>query len=261
MQLRRFPRVLYVAGVRGFCRPLPNDSATAPARKHRIERTFWRRRLERIRQICAEYGSTLTDANLVPGLIPRQWAGAPAPYRGSTLFLSKGSGRGRRGRRLPRPVARHAAGRGTSAAPLAGRHRGAVPARRSAPAEAGHCGAPGRRPDGFRLKHWASFHRPQDGRAGRDLPSERTFRFHTPGVQLASLPDAQLVARCRAGDEDAWRELVSRFSRYVFAICSSGVPAAAGGLGGGLPGGLRRARISTSKSSATTRRSAPGSGS
>jgi RNA polymerase sigma factor (sigma-70 family) len=30
--------------------------------------------------------------------------------------------------------------------------------------------------------------------------------------------DAQLVARCRAGDEDAWRELVERFSRYVFAI-------------------------------------------
>ena len=38
-------------------------------------------------------------------------------------------------------------------------------------------------------------------------------------MQLASLPDAQLVARCRAGDEDAWRELVTRFSRYVYAIC------------------------------------------
>jgi RNA polymerase sigma factor (sigma-70 family) len=38
-------------------------------------------------------------------------------------------------------------------------------------------------------------------------------------VQLASLPDAQIVARCRSGDEDAWRELVSRFSRYVYAIC------------------------------------------
>jgi RNA polymerase sigma factor (sigma-70 family) len=37
-------------------------------------------------------------------------------------------------------------------------------------------------------------------------------------VQLASLPDAQLVARCRRGDEDAWRELVQRFSRYVYAI-------------------------------------------
>ena len=39
-------------------------------------------------------------------------------------------------------------------------------------------------------------------------------------MQLTSLPDAQLVARCRTGDEDAWRELVSRFSRYVFAICA-----------------------------------------
>jgi RNA polymerase sigma factor (sigma-70 family) len=30
--------------------------------------------------------------------------------------------------------------------------------------------------------------------------------------------DAQLVARCRQGDDDAWRELVERFSRYVYAI-------------------------------------------
>jgi RNA polymerase sigma factor (sigma-70 family) len=34
----------------------------------------------------------------------------------------------------------------------------------------------------------------------------------------AALSDAELVARCRAGDEDAWRELVPRFSRYVYAI-------------------------------------------
>jgi RNA polymerase sigma factor (sigma-70 family) len=45
------------------------------------------------------------------------------------------------------------------------------------------------------------------------------LRFHTLAVQIASLPDAQLVARCRKGDEDAWRELVTRFSRYVYAIC------------------------------------------
>ena len=32
------------------------------------------------------------------------------------------------------------------------------------------------------------------------------------------LTDAQLVARCRAGDHEAWRELVDRFSRYVYAI-------------------------------------------
>jgi RNA polymerase sigma factor (sigma-70 family) len=31
--------------------------------------------------------------------------------------------------------------------------------------------------------------------------------------------DAALVARCRAGDQTAWNELVERFSRYVFAIC------------------------------------------
>jgi RNA polymerase sigma factor (sigma-70 family) len=34
--------------------------------------------------------------------------------------------------------------------------------------------------------------------------------------------DAQVVARCRAGDEAAWNELVERFSRYVYAICVQG---------------------------------------
>jgi RNA polymerase sigma-70 factor (ECF subfamily) len=33
------------------------------------------------------------------------------------------------------------------------------------------------------------------------------------------MTDAELVARCRAGDHDAWRQLVERFSRYVYAIC------------------------------------------
>jgi RNA polymerase sigma factor (sigma-70 family) len=60
----------------------------------------------------------------------------------------------------------------------------------------------------------------QNGRAARVLPSGLEFGDHVRAVQLTSLPDAQLVARCRRGDEDAWRELVSRFSRYVFAICS-----------------------------------------
>jgi RNA polymerase sigma-70 factor (ECF subfamily) len=32
------------------------------------------------------------------------------------------------------------------------------------------------------------------------------------------LTDARLVARCRGGDEEAWRTLVDRFSRYVYAI-------------------------------------------
>ena len=34
--------------------------------------------------------------------------------------------------------------------------------------------------------------------------------------------DAHLVARCREGDDDAWRELVERFSRYVYAIAVQG---------------------------------------
>jgi RNA polymerase sigma-70 factor (ECF subfamily) len=33
-----------------------------------------------------------------------------------------------------------------------------------------------------------------------------------------ALSDAELVARCRNGDHDAWRELVERYSRYVYAI-------------------------------------------
>jgi RNA polymerase sigma factor (sigma-70 family) len=39
---------------------------------------------------------------------------------------------------------------------------------------------------------------------------------------VASLSDAQLVARCRAGDQAAWSELVNRFSRYVYAIIGQG---------------------------------------
>ena len=34
----------------------------------------------------------------------------------------------------------------------------------------------------------------------------------------STLTDRQLVARCRAGDQAAWSELVERFSRYVYAI-------------------------------------------
>src|SRR2546423_13208788 len=33
---------------------------------------------------------------------------------------------------------------------------------------------------------------------------------------------AELVARCRAGDEAAWSGLVERFSRYVYAIAVQG---------------------------------------
>jgi RNA polymerase sigma factor (sigma-70 family) len=37
-------------------------------------------------------------------------------------------------------------------------------------------------------------------------------------VSSPSVSDAQLVARCRSGDHQAWYELVERFSRYVYAI-------------------------------------------
>jgi RNA polymerase sigma factor (sigma-70 family) len=40
---------------------------------------------------------------------------------------------------------------------------------------------------------------------------------------LPQLPtDADLVARCRQGEGEAWNLLVERFSRYVFAICAQG---------------------------------------
>src|SRR3954451_12568907 len=39
-------------------------------------------------------------------------------------------------------------------------------------------------------------------------------------MSLALIADADLVARCRAGDQAAWNELVNRFSRYVYAITS-----------------------------------------
>jgi RNA polymerase sigma factor (sigma-70 family) len=35
----------------------------------------------------------------------------------------------------------------------------------------------------------------------------------------STISDRELVARCRAGDQQAWNELVERFSRYVYAIC------------------------------------------
>jgi len=37
-------------------------------------------------------------------------------------------------------------------------------------------------------------------------------------VAASAITDAGLVARCRAGDDEAWEELVRRFSRYVLAI-------------------------------------------
>jgi RNA polymerase sigma-70 factor (ECF subfamily) len=41
-------------------------------------------------------------------------------------------------------------------------------------------------------------------------------------METAGQTDAQLVARCRAGEAGAWNAFVERFSRYVFAICGRG---------------------------------------
>ena len=49
-------------------------------------------------------------------------------------------------------------------------------------------------------------------------PPPRTFVEST----AAPPPEAELLARCRTGDEAAWRELVGRFSRYVYAIAVRG---------------------------------------
>jgi RNA polymerase sigma-70 factor (ECF subfamily) len=51
------------------------------------------------------------------------------------------------------------------------------------------------------------------------FPLVRTSGFML-SMSLSALGDAELVALCRAGDQDAWRELVSRFSRYVYAIAT-----------------------------------------
>src|SRR5262245_40892435 len=40
--------------------------------------------------------------------------------------------------------------------------------------------------------------------------------------RASGLSDAELVRACRAGDADAWNELVERYSRYVYAIAVRG---------------------------------------
>jgi RNA polymerase sigma-70 factor (ECF subfamily) len=44
----------------------------------------------------------------------------------------------------------------------------------------------------------------------------------SPELTTSEVSDSALVARCRVGDDDAWRELVDRFSRYVYAIAVQG---------------------------------------
>src|SRR3977135_2836256 len=45
---------------------------------------------------------------------------------------------------------------------------------------------------------------------------------HEPPLVAGTTTDAELVSRCRSGDQAAWNELVERFSRYVYAICTQG---------------------------------------
>jgi RNA polymerase sigma factor (sigma-70 family) len=41
-------------------------------------------------------------------------------------------------------------------------------------------------------------------------------------TRFANVTDGDLVRACRAGDQDAWSELVERYSRYVYAIAARG---------------------------------------
>ena len=76
---------------------------------------------------------------------------------------------------------------------------------------------------------------------------------------LATVADADLVARCRRGDQEAWDELVNRFSRYVYAIAIAGLPAARATTPRTSSRRCSPAPASTSTSCATTRRCGPGS--
>ena len=40
--------------------------------------------------------------------------------------------------------------------------------------------------------------------------------------RFSTMSDAEIVRLCRAGDAEAWNELVERYSRYVYAICTRG---------------------------------------
>src|SRR5262249_34428503 len=54
---------------------------------------------------------------------------------------------------------------------------------------------------------------------GMEAPGDHGEEVARGAAELSSeLSDAHLVARCRDGDDAAWRLLVERFSRYVYAI-------------------------------------------
>ena len=71
--------------------------------------------------------------------------------------------------------------------------------------------------------------RSQDPRLVRALASENAAHDVaapparvTPVSRFADATDAELVRACRAGDQEAWNELVERYSRYVYAIAARG---------------------------------------
>ena len=56
---------------------------------------------------------------------------------------------------------------------------------------------------------------PESAPLARALSSGGAYR---PSRMPTAPTDAELVARCRTGDDDAWGLLVERFARYVHAI-------------------------------------------
>src|SRR3954452_4907366 len=56
---------------------------------------------------------------------------------------------------------------------------------------------------------------------GLSLPSGRS-PCQDPSMAAEPVSDGDLVARCRAGDQTAWTELVERYSRYVYGIAIQG---------------------------------------
>ena len=59
-------------------------------------------------------------------------------------------------------------------------------------------------------------------RGGRARRRRRGCASRTGEPTSRALTDAELVRACRAGDADAWNELVERYSRYVYAIAVRG---------------------------------------
>lgn len=51
-----------------------------------------------------------------------------------------------------------------------------------------------------------------------DVDARQSASAVTIDLMASTLSDSELVARCRAGDQQAWSDLVERFSRYVYAI-------------------------------------------